>query len=66
MHILDTDTLSLVFAGHAKVASRRDKVPAEEIAITIITWIELLRGRFDFVFKAADRAQVLRAQASSS
>jgi len=63
MHILDTDTLSLVFTGHAKVTSRRDTVPAEEVAITIVTWIELLRGRFDFVFKAADRAQLLRAQA---
>jgi tRNA(fMet)-specific endonuclease VapC len=60
--VLDTDTLSLVFKGHPRVTSRRDTVPAGEVAIAIVTRIEMLQGRFDFLMKAADREQLLRAQ----
>jgi tRNA(fMet)-specific endonuclease VapC len=60
--ILDTDTLTLVHAGHPKVLERRTSVPTSEIAISIVTRIEMLRGRFDFLLKAADGNHLLRAQ----
>jgi tRNA(fMet)-specific endonuclease VapC len=62
MYLLDTDALTLVFAGHPRVGERRATVPSSEIAISIVTRIEVLRGRFDFVFKAADADELLRAQ----
>ncbi|MBY0528044.1 MAG: type II toxin-antitoxin system VapC family toxin [Gemmataceae bacterium] len=62
MYVLDTDILSLVYTGHPKVASRKATVLAGEVAITVITWIEMLQGRFEFLLKAADREQLLRAQ----
>lgn len=61
MILLDTDTLTLLTMGHPKVQRRLDSTD-EDIAITIVTRIEILRGRFDFVLKAADGAQLLIAQ----
>jgi tRNA(fMet)-specific endonuclease VapC len=62
MFVLDTDTLNLVFRGHPRVVARRSVVPSSEIAIAIITRIELLQGRFAFLFKAATAAELRRAQ----
>ncbi|HWG46513.1 MAG TPA: type II toxin-antitoxin system VapC family toxin [Gemmataceae bacterium] len=62
MYLLDTDTLTLVHAGHLRVLERRQTVPDNEIAIAIVTRIEVLQGRFDFVLKAADGNQLLHAQ----
>ena len=62
MFVLDTDTLSLLFAGHPHVLRRQATVPSAEIAITIVSRIEVLRGRFDFLMKAASGEQLLRAQ----
>jgi tRNA(fMet)-specific endonuclease VapC len=60
MILLDTDTLTLLFQGHGRVQSRL--LSAElDVATTIITWIEVMRGRFDAIFKAADAAQLERA-----
>lgn len=61
MILLDTDTLVLFNAGHARITAR---IAAAEdvIATTVITQIEILRGRFDFLFKAADGDQLQRAQ----
>ena len=61
MILLDTDTLTLLTLGHPKVQQRLDAAE-EDIAITIVTRIEVLRGRFDFVLKAADGAQLQVAQ----
>jgi tRNA(fMet)-specific endonuclease VapC len=63
MKLLDTDTLSLLLAQHARVAHRFDR-EHDDIAIAIITRIEVLLGRFDFVLKAADGDQLQRAQRS--
>jgi tRNA(fMet)-specific endonuclease VapC len=63
MFVLDTDTLTLLFTGHPQVTSRRGSVPSSAIAITVITWIETLLGRFEFVRKAATGDELLRAQA---
>jgi tRNA(fMet)-specific endonuclease VapC len=59
--LLDTDTLTLHFHSQPSVNERL--AGAQDIvAITIVSWIEVLRGRFDGVLKAADAAQLLSAQ----
>jgi tRNA(fMet)-specific endonuclease VapC len=63
MFVLDADTLTLLFTGHPRVTVRQESVPSAEIAITVITWIETLLGRFEFLRKAASGEELLRAQA---
>ena len=60
MILLDTDTLTLLLAGNERVRQRVEQAN-DEIAITVVTRIEVLRGRFDALLKAADGAQLLRA-----
>ncbi len=62
MHLLDTDTLSLLQRGNPKVAQALEASDDPELAITLVTKIELLRGRHDFVLKAATGEQLLRAE----
>ncbi len=61
MKLFDTDTLTHFNAGHPRIRDRAER-EIEEIAITVITRIEVLLGRFDFVLKAADGEQLARAQ----
>lgn len=62
MHLLDTDTLTYLHAGHPRVIKRLRELADPDVGTTIITKIELLRGRFDFVLKAATGDELLRAQ----
>jgi tRNA(fMet)-specific endonuclease VapC len=62
MHLLDTDTLTYLHAGHPKVIQRLAALADREVGTTLITKIELLRGRMDFVLKAASGQELLRAQ----
>jgi tRNA(fMet)-specific endonuclease VapC len=62
MHLLDTDTLTHLHAGHPKVIAHLREVDDPVVGTTIITKAELLRGRIDFLLKAATGAEVLRAQ----
>lgn len=62
MYILDTDTLTHLHAGHRRVVANLRSIEDPDVVITIITKIELLRGRFDFVLKAEGGAGILRAQ----
>lgn len=62
MHLLDTDILSLLQRGQARVVEALRVLDDSEFAITLITKIELLRGRHDFVLKAATGEQLLRAE----
>jgi len=62
MHLLDTDTLTYLHAGHPQVIARLRELPDPNVATSVITRIEILRGRFDFVLKAADGVQLLKAQ----
>ena len=62
MHILDTDTLTHLHAGHSRVVQRLHEIADPEIGITLITKIELLRGRYDYVLKAASGSELLKAQ----
>ena len=62
MHFLDTDTLTHLYAGHPNVIRNLQKVDDPEVGTTIVTKIELLRGRYDFVLKASTGGDILRAQ----
>ena len=62
MYVLDSDTLTLVYTSHPRVTSRRNSIPSGQIAITVVTRIEVLQGRFDFLLKASTVAELLRAQ----
>jgi tRNA(fMet)-specific endonuclease VapC len=61
MYLLDTDTLSALHKDDPRVIARVSRADAK-VATTIITKIEILRGRIEFVRKAATGAEVLRAQ----
>lgn len=61
MILLDTDIISLLLAEHPAITARF-RTATDEVAITFVSRIEILEGRFAFVMKAADGAQVLRAQ----
>jgi tRNA(fMet)-specific endonuclease VapC len=61
MILMDTDILTLFFAGHPRVTERHRRAD-DEVAITSITRIETLQGRFATVLTADDGASVLRAQ----
>jgi tRNA(fMet)-specific endonuclease VapC len=60
MFLFDTDIFTLFVHGHTKVNARADREPA--FAVSIVTRIEILRGRIDFVLKASSRAELLKAQ----
>jgi len=60
MNLLDTDTLTLLMSGHARITERVGQ--ADRVAITLVTRIEILQGRFASILKAADGRQLLRAQ----
>ncbi len=62
LHLLDTDLLSLLQRGHARVVETLEALDDSGLAITLITKIELLRGRHDFVLKASTGEQLLRAE----
>ena len=62
MHLLDTDTLTYLHAGHPRVIERLHELADPDVGTTLITKIELLRGRFDFMLKAAKGADLLKAQ----
>jgi tRNA(fMet)-specific endonuclease VapC len=63
MHLLDTDTLTHLHAGNSKVAERLRTLADPVVGITVITKIELLRGRIDYLLKATTGTDLLRAQA---
>ncbi|MEZ4865614.1 MAG: hypothetical protein R3C14_30160 [Caldilineaceae bacterium] len=62
MYLLDTDTLTYLYAGHPRVTSRLQKVNDTAVGTTIITKIEVLRGRMDAVLKADSAERLLYAQ----
>jgi tRNA(fMet)-specific endonuclease VapC len=61
MIVLDTDTLTLLIVGHERVGERY-RHTAEEVAITVISRIEVLQGRFATLLKAANGAELQRGQ----
>jgi tRNA(fMet)-specific endonuclease VapC len=61
MYLLDTDTLTHLHKGNLRVTERVARADAK-VSTTIITRIEILRGRIEFMRKAANGAELLRAQ----
>ena len=61
MKVLDTDTLTLLAIGNNNVV-QRVLVETDDLGITVITRIEVLRGRFDALLKEADGSQLAAAQ----
>jgi tRNA(fMet)-specific endonuclease VapC len=49
-------------AGHPQVVRHLRDLDDPNVATTVVTRVEILRGRFEFLLKAADGAQLLRAQ----
>jgi tRNA(fMet)-specific endonuclease VapC len=62
MYLLDTDTLTHLHAGHPKVVERLQSQTGSQVGTTIVSRLEILRGRIDAVFKAAASAEFLKAQ----
>jgi tRNA(fMet)-specific endonuclease VapC len=63
MLILDTDIVTLAHVGNPVIARHIEQTrKSEEIAVTIITKVEILRGRFDYLLKAGNKEQFLKAQ----
>jgi tRNA(fMet)-specific endonuclease VapC len=61
MILLDTDSFTLQQYGQQRFLERF-QAASERPAITIVTQIEALRGRYDAVVKAEDGARLLVAQ----
>lgn len=62
MYLLDTDTLSLFHFGHPGVTERFRQAGEDNVATTVVSEIEVLRGRHDLLLKASDSDQLQRAQ----
>ncbi len=62
MYLLDTDTLTHLYSGRKEVVHRLQRAADGNVATTIISKIEILRGRIEAMRKAADGEQLLRAQ----
>ena len=50
--VLDTDHVTLLQRGHAQVVGRIQEMSSEEIAASIVTYEEQLRGRLAVIHKA--------------
>jgi tRNA(fMet)-specific endonuclease VapC len=61
MKIFDTDMLTHLIVGHPKVLERQ-RQETDVVATTIISRIDILRGRFAMVLTAADGQELQRAQ----
>ncbi len=62
MYLLDTDTLTHLHAGNPNAVERLKSVTDVEVGITIITKVEVLRGRIGYLLKAETGANLLKAQ----
>ena len=61
MYLLDTDTLTRLHTGHSRVHEQLRRLGRTEVATSLVTRIELLRGRFEFLLKASNGDELLRA-----
>jgi tRNA(fMet)-specific endonuclease VapC len=61
MIVFDSDIFTLFSYGHEKIKHRYDAAQGEKFAVTIITRIEVLKGRTDSLLKAADKKELQTA-----
>lgn len=62
MHLLDTDTLTHLHSGNPKVIERLRTSEDLDVGTTIVTGIEILRSRIDYILKAETGTDLLRTQ----
>jgi tRNA(fMet)-specific endonuclease VapC len=62
MYILDTDTLTHLYAGNINVIQNLRDLNSPDIGTTLITKAEMLRGRIEYLLKASTAADIQRAQ----
>jgi tRNA(fMet)-specific endonuclease VapC len=62
MYLLDSDTLSHLWARHERVEMRLRQVEDAEVGTTSVTKCEILRKRCENLLKAENPDQVVRAQ----
>jgi tRNA(fMet)-specific endonuclease VapC len=62
VYLLDTDTLTHLYFGNSNVTDRLKSVTDAEVGITIVTKVEILRGRIDYLLKADNGSNLLKAQ----
>jgi tRNA(fMet)-specific endonuclease VapC len=62
MYLLDTDTITHLYFGNSNVINRLTSLEDAEVGITIITKVEVLRGRVDYILKAETGEGLLKAQ----
>jgi tRNA(fMet)-specific endonuclease VapC len=63
MFLLDTDTLSRLYAGDARLRERVTQLDPSFVATSVVTRIEIVQGRFDYLLKASTGDELLRAMA---
>ncbi len=59
--VLDTDTLTLWLRDHEAVSAKVVRTPPQQLAVTIITVEEILRGWYTQIRRARDDEQLARA-----
>lgn len=62
MYVLDTNIVNYLHANHPKIIAKLAALPETTAFTTVVTRLEILRGRIEFVFKAADSAELHRPQ----
>jgi tRNA(fMet)-specific endonuclease VapC len=64
LHIFDTDHVSLFQRKHPIIIKRLNETHPENLAITIITVEEQIKGRFKLIKQANSSAKLIRAYAT--
>ena len=62
MYIFDTDTLSHLYAGNKNILRSLQQLDRAIVGTTLITKVEMLRGRIDYLLKADTGSSLRRAQ----
>ena len=65
MYLFDTDTLTHLHAGNIHISNKLKTLQDDEISITVITKIEILRGRMEYLLKAFSGNDLLKAPANA-
>ncbi|MBP0030857.1 type II toxin-antitoxin system VapC family toxin [Roseofilum sp. Guam] len=63
LYILDTDIVSLFQQGDLPVVQRINGIPTQNLAVTIVTLEEQLRGRLNIIRKATSPERLVAAYA---
>lgn len=62
MILLDTDIVTLVEYGKSEALRLKIvSVESQDLAVTVVTWMERMQGRFESILKAADEGQLCTA-----